>query len=106
MQLPALNEFGQSNFEYSYNVGFDTAHYQNLKTMADRVTWECVYMQNPIERDGLLFTDLDKFLDIPLDPPDDIFCVGRCCVRRRGFSFYADSLSMGGRYIHCRLCIY
>lgn len=73
MVLSAVDEFGNSNFDYEYGVGYSTKHYKNLKTMTDTVTWECVYQQNPIERDGLLFTELERFLEIPKDPPDDIF---------------------------------
>lgn len=72
IRLPAVNEKGESNIDYRYGVGFDTAHYKDLKAMTDRVTWECVYMQKPIERDGLLYTNLKRFLEIPQDPPDDI----------------------------------
>lgn len=73
MTLSAVDEFGHSNFDYEYGVGYGTKHYANLKSMTDPVTWECVYQQNPIERDGLLFTELERFLEIPKDPPDDIF---------------------------------
>lgn len=73
MHLSAVDEYGRSNFDYKYGVGFSTEHYQMLKDMIDSVTWECVYMQNPIERDGLLFPDLQRFFETPKDPPDDIF---------------------------------
>lgn len=72
IKLPALNDKGESNIDYKYGVGFSTAHYADLKRMTDRVTWECVYMQNPIERDGLLFTNLKRFYELPQDEPDDI----------------------------------
>lgn len=73
MSLSATDEFGVSNFDYKYGVGYSTEHYAMLKDMTDSVTWECVYQQNPIERDGLLFPELQRFHDIPKDPPDDIF---------------------------------
>ncbi len=72
VRLPAVDDGGNSNIDYKYGVGFNTAHYKDLKNMTDRVTWECVYMQNPIERDGLVFTNLKRFFEIPQDPPDDI----------------------------------
>lgn len=73
--LSATDEFGNSNFDYKYGVGFSTEHYAMLKDMTDPVTWECVYQQNPIERDGLLFpsNSLNRFFELPKDPPDDIF---------------------------------
>ncbi len=72
IKLPAIDEKGHSNIDYEYGVGFNTEHYADLKRMTDRVTWECVYMQNPIERDGLLFNGLKRFLELPQDEPDDI----------------------------------
>ena len=73
MELPAVDDKDISNFDYEYNVGFSTEHYRMLKNMTDPVTWASVYMQRPIERDGLLFTDLNRFFNLPQDPPDDIF---------------------------------
>ena len=73
IRLPAVDKNGNSNIDYAYGVGFDTAHYKDLKSMTDTVTWECVYMQNPIERDGLLYGNLKRFFELPQDEPDDIF---------------------------------
>lgn len=73
IKLPALDENGESNIDYEYGVGYTSEHYIDLKKVTDRVTWECVYMQNPIERDGLLFNGLQRFLELPQDMPDDIF---------------------------------
>ena len=41
--------------------------------MVDEVTWQCVYMQNAIEREGLLFDYLKRFFELPPTPPEDIF---------------------------------
>lgn len=82
--LPALDpETDESNFDYPYGVGFSTEYYHALRDVYeeknDLVTWECVYQQNPIEREGLLFPadELTYVLDLPpLDDsnrPDDIF---------------------------------
>ena len=75
MVLSATDEMGNSNFHYRYGVGYSTEHYAMLKDMTDTVTWECVYQQNPIERDGILFPSdsLNRFFELPKDPPDDIF---------------------------------
>ena len=83
INIPALDfETDESNFDYPYGVGFSTTYYKTLrKTYEDNndtITWECVYQQNPIEREGLLFPadDLTYFYDMPpidKQPPDDIF---------------------------------
>ena len=76
--IPALNPDGTSNFKYNYNVGYDEAYYANIKRSVDTISWECVYQQNPIEREGLLFPPdaLKRFYTLPEGKPDAVtaFC--------------------------------
>ncbi len=72
-RLPATDEKGHSNFNYDHGVGFGDDYYADKKDMLDSVTWECVFQQNPIERDGLLYPELKRFMELPQDRPDDIF---------------------------------
>lgn len=83
IRIPALDPVtGESNFEYDNNVGFDTAYYNDMKEMYKRandlVSWECLYQQNPMEREGLLFPEdgLRRFMSLPPGKPDKIvaFC--------------------------------
>ena len=53
--IPALNDEGESNFNYKYDLGFDTAYYQDMKASIDDATWMAKYMGNPYVREGLLF---------------------------------------------------
>lgn len=53
--LPALNENGESNFNYKYDLGFDTEYYLDMKESIDDTTWMAKYMGNPYIREGLLF---------------------------------------------------
>lgn len=53
--IPALNEDGESNFCYKYDLGFDTEYYQDMKESIDDATWMAKYMGNPYIREGLLF---------------------------------------------------
>lgn len=81
--IPALDpETDESNFDYPFGVGFSSDYYRALRTTYetnnDTVTWECVYQQNPIEREGLVFpkdelTFVTSLPDIKKHPPDDIF---------------------------------
>lgn len=83
IRIPALDPVtDESNFDYPYGVGFSTNYYRAVRATYelnnDMVTWECVFQQNPIEREGLLFPaeDLTYFYDMPdvkHNPPDDIF---------------------------------
>ena len=53
--IPALNENGESNFNYQYDLGFDTEYYRDMKESIDDATWMAKYMGNPYIREGLLF---------------------------------------------------
>lgn len=73
-EMPALNIEGESNFLYDMGVGFTTQMYLELKENMDEVSWECVYQQNPMERDGLAFpsSELKRFLELPDQEPDAV----------------------------------
>lgn len=58
IELPALDENDKSNFDYP--GGFSTEHYLSERAGMDNITWNCIYQQQPIEREGLLFNE-DSF---------------------------------------------
>lgn len=53
-RIPALNDYGQSNFVYDFN-GFSTSYYVDLRKRLDKAEWEAKYQQRPFVREGLLF---------------------------------------------------
>ena len=53
--IPALNDEGESNFNYKYGLGFTTEYYQDMIESIDDATWMAKYMGNPYIREGLLF---------------------------------------------------
>lgn len=53
--ISALDENGESNFNYKYDLGFDTDYYVDMKASIDDATWMAKYMGNPYIREGLLF---------------------------------------------------
>ena len=59
VDIPALDENGESNFDYQYGVGFSTAKYHAVRSSFERTndlaSWDAQYMQKPIERSGSLF---------------------------------------------------
>jgi predicted phage terminase large subunit-like protein len=63
INLPALNEKDESNFEYDYGVGFSTDYYRMRRASFERnndmASWEAQYMGKPIERSGALFDPAD-----------------------------------------------
>lgn len=56
---PALDENGESNFNYDEQVGFSTEYYLQRKASfelyGDVASWSAQYMGEPIERSGQLF---------------------------------------------------
>ena len=71
--IPALDpETDESNFDYPNGVGFSTEHFRTLRSdyeeKNDLITWECVYQQNPVEREGLLFP-ADELTYVTALPP-------------------------------------
>ena len=65
--LPALNENGESNFNYDHGVGFDTQYFEDMRNTLDDVSFRCLFMNQPIEREGLLFheDELRRYFDLP-----------------------------------------
>ena len=56
-KIPALNDNGESNFQYDYGVGFSTKYYVDIKARLDKNEWEAKYQQRPFVREGLLFPE-------------------------------------------------
>lgn len=60
INLKALDENDESNFNYDYNKGFSTKEYYEIRASFehnnDMASWFAQYQQEPIEREGTLFT--------------------------------------------------
>ena len=85
--VPALNEKEESNFDYDYNVGFDTKYFLDMKQSMDDVSFRCLFMNQPIEREGLLYhdDDFERYYELPDREPDAI--LGICDTKDRGTDF-------------------
>ena len=75
--VPALNENDESNFDYVGVPGFSTEAYHQQRELLDDISWKALYMNEPIEREGLLYqeAELRRFFDLPEGEPDGIFAV-------------------------------
>lgn len=97
---PALDENDESNFDYKYGVGFTTAFYHEQREIMDEVSWKALYMNQPIEREGLLYTadELQRYFELPDREPDAILCV--CDTKDRGSDFCSMPIAYqyGDRY--------
>lgn len=85
--IPALNENDESNFDYAYGVGFSTSFYREQRNIMDEISWKALYMNQPIERDGILYQkdELRRYFDLPDGEPDTIIAV--CDTKDRGADY-------------------
>lgn len=94
IRIPALDENGNSNFDYKHGVGFSRAYFENMRDNMDDVSWRAIYQQEPIEREGLLYQkdQLQRFFELPENKPDAVVAI-------------CDSKNQGKDYV-CALCGY
>ena len=107
ISVPALNEKEESNFDYDYNVGFDTKYFLDMKQSMDDVSFRCLFMNQPIEREGLLYHDEDfeRYYELPDRESDSI--LGICDTKDRGtdFCFLPIFYQYGDKY-YWEDCVY
>ena len=80
INIPALNDLGESNFNYKHGVGFTTEYYVQTRAGFERnddmASWNAQYMGQPIEREGSLFSPGEmRFYSgvLPEGEPDRLF---------------------------------
>jgi len=80
INVSALDENDESNFDYDYGVGFSSEYYRQRRASFERnndmASWTAQYMGEPIEREGALFTPNDfRYYngELPKEDPDRIF---------------------------------
>ena len=85
--MPALDENDESNFDYDYGVGFNTKFYHEQRGIMDDVSWRALYLNQPIEREGLLYSEdeLRRYFELPDREPDAILSV--CDTKDRGTDY-------------------
>ena len=74
---PAVDDNDESNFDYPYGVGFSTQFYHEQREIMDDVNWRALYMNVPVEREGLLYSadELRRYFELPDGEPDAIVAV-------------------------------
>lgn len=87
--IPALDENDESNFDYAYGVGFNTKFYHEQRNIMEDASWRALYMNQPIEREGLLYSseELRRYFELPDGEPDAILSV--CDTKDRGTDYCA-----------------
>ena len=85
--IPDINpQTGKSNFEYDVE-GYTIENFHDIEMTMDDISYRCLYKQDPIEREGLLYDedDLRRFKDLPNQEPDAI--LGVCDTKEKGTDY-------------------
>lgn len=91
VNVPAMDENDESNFDYEYGVGFSTEYYQKLRAQFengdDIASWSAQYMGEPYYREGLLYPEesLRRYYELPERDPDAI--LGICDTKDTGSDY-------------------
>lgn len=87
--IPALDENDESNFDYAYGVGFNTKFYHEQREIMEDASWRALYLNQPIEREGLLYaeSELRRYFELPDGEPDAILSV--CDTKDKGKDYCA-----------------
>ena len=85
--IPALNENDESNFDYPIEAGFTTEFYKEQRSVMDDASWDALYQNTPIEREGQLYhkEQLRRYFELPDGTPDAIISV--CDTKDRGTDY-------------------
>ena len=103
LKIPALDPVtDESNFDYDYGVGFTTKYYRTIRAKfeenGDMAGWFAQYQQEPIERDGAVFSpdNMPNRYDGILPEEEPLKVVAACDVALGGM----DYLSMPVAYVY------
>ncbi len=85
--LPALDENGESNFNYAYGVGFSKKYFEDMMKNLDDASFRALFMNQPIEREGLLYSEaeLRRYFELPEGEPDAIISI--CDTKDKGTDY-------------------
>ena len=84
--IPAMDSNDESNFDYDYGVGFTTEFYREQRDIMDDASWRALYMNEPIEREGLVYheDELRRYFELPGEA-DTI--IGICDTKDKGSDY-------------------
>lgn len=94
----------QSNFMYDYG-GFTVDDFMEQQKVMDDISYKCLYMQQPVEREGLLYheDELRTYVSLPLCEPDTV--LGICDTKNTGTDFmFLPCLLKYGEDYYCVDC--
>ena len=90
IRVPDIDpETGESNFNYKYN-GMSVAFFHDQELAMDDISYRCLYKNEPIEREGLLYheDDIRRYLTLPSKEPDAIWSIAD--TKQKGTDYFAQ----------------
>lgn len=96
---------GESNFDYEFS-GFTKEFFEDQQLLMDEISYKCLYKQEPIEREGLLFPEdkIRRYLNLPHGEPDII--TGQCDTKGKGTDYFVlPVLQKYGEDYYCVDCV-
>ena len=106
IRIPALDENDESNFDYGNHAGFTTQMYHEQRDVMDDASWRALYMNEPIEREGQLYSDdeLRKYFELPEGDPDAVLAV--CDTKTTGADYaFLPILYQYGQDYYLEACV-
>ena len=87
IRFPALDENDESNFNYPYGLGYTTESLHKQREIMDEPSWRALYMNEPIEREGVLFAveELRRYNILPDAEPDAVLAI--CDTKEQGADY-------------------
>lgn len=87
VSMPATDNKGNSNFDYEYG-GFTKEFFADQQLLMDDISYQCLFMQQPIEREGLLFPDdkIRRYLNLPHG--DAEITTAQCDTKGKGTDYF------------------
>ena len=98
--MPALDDNDESNFDYINGVGFTTNFYHDMRDTMDDASWRALYMNQPIEREGLLYAEdeLRRYFELPEQEPDGVISICDTKDRGKDYAFMPVAYIYGNDY--------
>ena len=93
---------GESNFDYEFS-GFTKEFFEDQQLLMDDISYRCLYKQEPIEREGLLFPEdkIRRYLNLPHGKPEIV--TGQCDTKGKGTDYFV--LPKYGEDYYCVDCV-
>ena len=96
---------GESNFDYEYG-GFTKEFFADQQLLMDEISYRCLFKQEPIEREGLLFPDdkIRRYFNLPHGEPEII--TAQCDTKGKGTDYFVmPILQKYGEDYYCVDCV-